>query len=165
MADSSRAAQLGMGPVMDMQMRDRQMHRSSRILIVEDDAVLCSLLHTLLSRAGYQVLTAMNGEQGLAMAIQEEVSLVMTDLRLPGVHGLELLESLRAEKPHVAAILMSGSASRAQIARAQDMGAVSFLAKPFASVGDVLDLVAEALDQHPSELVSTGAGGGYHERT
>jgi CheY-like chemotaxis protein len=121
------------------------MRETAKILIVEDDAVLCRFLDSLLSREGYEVLTATNGQQGLAMAVREEVSLVLTDLNLPGIHGLDLLERLRAVRPGVAAIVMSGSALPGQVRRAQDFGAVGFLTKPFGSIHDVLDLVAKAL--------------------
>ena len=134
------------------------MNERSKILVVEDDAVSRHFLDTLLSRAGYEVITAVDGQQGLAMAVQEEVALILTDLNLPGMDGLDLLQHLRAIKPHVAAIVMSGSASPGQIARAQEIGAVGFLTKPFGSIQEVLDMMARALGSPQKELDRTGGG-------
>jgi CheY-like chemotaxis protein len=129
-----------------------------KILVVEDDELLGHFLDTLLSRAGYEVIMAVDGQQGLAMAVQEEVALVLTDLNLPGLHGLEMMEHLRAIKPHVPIIVMSGLAWGGQIARAQEIGVVGFLPKPFGNIQEVLDLVAVALALPARELDRARSG-------
>lgn len=66
-----------------------------KILIIEDDASYSNLLNDRLSEQGYKVITAMNGEDGLTKAVGEKPQLILLDIRLPGMDGLEMLAKLR----------------------------------------------------------------------
>ena len=70
-----------------------------RILLIEDDPSTASSLQKVLQDEGYDVSTASRGDTGLAQAREQDYSVVITDLRLPGLSGLELVQQLHAAKP------------------------------------------------------------------
>ena len=80
------------------------------ILIVDDDRNSRESLRRALSRDGYRILVAEDGKVALAMAREEEIDLVLTDLIMPGLGGLAFLEGLRVIRPDVPAILISAFA-------------------------------------------------------
>ena len=128
------------------------MKDSGKILIVEHDALLRRFLGALLGREGYEVCAATDSQQGLAMADSTQVSLIVTDLDVPGTRGLDVLRRLRAAKPHIATIVMSASPSPGLAEGALSLGAVGFISKPFGSIDHVLDLIAAALEERGEEL-------------
>lgn len=103
------------------------------ILIVDDDASLRLLAHTVLVRAGHRVLEASNGIDGLRMAADQHPDLMMLDLNMPEVDGFEVLRRLRsAEKEHRLPVLVLTSFGDEESARSSfELGATDFLAKPF----------------------------------
>lgn len=137
---------------------------SRTVLLVEDDSTLREVLARLLVREGHLVEAVGTAEEGLRLLDEVPVDLVVTDIRLPGVGGLELLESVRRSSPQLPVIVMSGAASLEDAVRAIKLGAVDFLEKPIGSqrflvtVGNVLrfgDLRQRASDL---ERVTDAAG-------
>ncbi len=76
-----------------------------RVLIVDDEAGICLLLNELLNDAGYQCQTASSGEQALEILRQQEFAALISDLRMPGMSGLALLEAARAQHPNLTSTL------------------------------------------------------------
>ena len=89
-----------------------------RILIVDDDAVIRELLAYVLKQEGYEVIEATNGAEGLQKYQAEPTDLVITDLMMPGMDGLELLKELRRVVPTPALIAISGDQAALMQARA-----------------------------------------------
>ena len=101
------------------------------ILIVDDEQMIRELLVDILAAAGnYRLLTAANGEEALTIFTNQEVDLVLTDLRMPGVTGLELLAELRRIKEDVPVIILTGYGRREDVIEALRLGASNFLMKP-----------------------------------
>ncbi|MDP8242990.1 MAG: response regulator [Candidatus Hinthialibacter antarcticus] len=101
------------------------------ILIVDDEQMIRELLVDILTAAGnYRLLTAANGEEALTVFTNQEVDLVLTDLRMPGVTGLELLAELRRIKEDVPVIILTGHGRREDVIEALRLGASNFLMKP-----------------------------------
>src|SRR3990167_7527632 len=73
---------------------------SKKILLVEDDQVLAKMYSQRLASEGYEVLTAADGEEGLKIALETDLNLVITDIMLPRVSGIELVEKLRKTKKY-----------------------------------------------------------------
>jgi len=111
----------------------RIMKRSCRntILIVEDDEVARNNLHHVLTRAGYRVVAATSGIDGLARLEQDYFDLVVTDLRMEGVDGMAILEKAKARDAGVEVIMISGYATTPAAVEAMKKGSFHFLAKPF----------------------------------
>jgi two-component system response regulator HydG len=102
-----------------------------RILIIDDEARLRKNLQILLSRAGYTVVTAMDGAKGVQCLQRESFDVVLTDLTMDGNDGFEILECLAAYAPHTPVIVITGYASDALAEEAYRRGAYDYIAKPF----------------------------------
>jgi two-component system response regulator AtoC len=104
---------------------------SERILIADDDDALRESLELVLSAEGYEVLTARDGAAALALVETQPVDVVLCDLRMPGMDGMELLPQLVRRLPGVPVLLMSAYGSADLAVEAMRRGAYDYLAKPF----------------------------------
>ena len=115
------------------------------VLLIEDDESLRELLRTTLISAGYAVLEAVNGRQGIRVFRKPPADLVITDLYMPERDGLEVIEALRRTHPQVKVLAISGaSGTMGYFPLAQSLGAVAVLQKPFAP-SSFLNVVAQLL--------------------
>ena len=104
----------------------------NRILLVEDDEDLCELLHEILQSAGYEIEIAHNGAQALALNYVEPADLVITDVFMPKISGLETIVELRKQNPDLHFIAISGGGEET-LSLARKLGAHATLGKPFSS--------------------------------
>ncbi len=118
-----------------------------RILIVDDDRNSRESLGRALKRDGYEILSAENGKVALEMAREHEVDLVLTDLKMPGLDGLDFLEGLRVVRPNVPAILISAYASVDTAVKAVRQGVSDVLEKPI-RLRDVRRAIKRVLETH-----------------
>ncbi len=108
------------------------------LLLVDDDATLRDRLARALRARGYEGATAGNGAEALARARQDSPELVVLDLRMPDLSGLDVLRALRAEDPATRILILTGYGSIATAVEATRLGAVGYLPKPV----DADDIVA-----------------------
>lgn len=101
-----------------------------RILIIDDEKNIREGLQMALEDEGYDVLTAEDGTVGLQKALSEVVDLVITDLRMPGIGGQEVLRRVTSETPGVPVIVLTGHGTVETAVEAMRMGAYDFLTKP-----------------------------------
>jgi two-component system response regulator AtoC len=104
---------------------------ANRILIVDDDEALRESLEMVLAAEGYEVVTAPEADTALALLERHDVDLVLCDLRMPGIDGMELLPQLVRRLPGVPVILMSAYGSTDLAVEAMQRGAYDYLSKPF----------------------------------
>ncbi|MDD5718863.1 MAG: response regulator, partial [Candidatus Krumholzibacteria bacterium] len=104
-----------------------------QILVVDDEPELCRALDKLLTRNGYSVLTALDGEQALAILRQHDVHLVLTDLVMPKMGGLDLLRAGRVLSPGTEFVVITGHGTIEAAVDAMKLGAYDFVEKPFTS--------------------------------
>ena len=102
-----------------------------RILLIEDDARIADFLRRGLSAEGYVVEVATTGPDGLARARTGEAALIILDLMLPGLGGLDLCQTLRAEGRHAAILMLTAMDSTADKVRGLRLGADDYMVKPF----------------------------------
>lgn len=117
-----------------------------KILVVDDDRNLLKLFKYVLEKDGFAVITAMDGESGLKLALAERPDLVMLDLKMPKLDGMEVLRKLKAD-PLTAAIpvvMITASAQKADAEWALREGAVGYIIKPF-RIAELRDCVRAAL--------------------
>jgi CheY-like chemotaxis protein len=102
------------------------------ILVIDDDDLFLRTLETVLRRAGYRVLTAPGGREGIELFHAHRPALVITDIRMPGKDGFEVIEELRREYPDVRTIAVSGGDPTGVdlLKRALAIRASDFIAKP-----------------------------------
>ncbi|MFP5381301.1 MAG: sigma-54-dependent transcriptional regulator [Gammaproteobacteria bacterium] len=102
-----------------------------RILLIDDEAIALTNLSHVLQREGYAVTACKDGESGLAELRKADFDLVLTDLKMPGIDGMEVLREVRAHHPDVPVIMITGHASLDSAVEAMKAGAYHYLAKPF----------------------------------
>ncbi len=119
----------------------------ARILLVDDEPSILAALARALRRDGHEVLTAPDGRQALDLAAQETPDLVITDIRMPVMDGLELLRHLGQRRPRIPAIVMSAYATTEAAVGAMRLGACDFLAKPF-KLPQLREAIERALATH-----------------
>ncbi|RMH11827.1 MAG: sigma-54-dependent Fis family transcriptional regulator [Gemmatimonadetes bacterium] len=104
-----------------------------RILLVDDEQGILDSLAILFRGEGYEVLTACGGKQAMESIATERPDIILTDIRMPGATGLEVLARAREVDPEIAVILMTAQASLQSAVRAVNEGAYYYLQKPFAN--------------------------------
>jgi len=133
-----------------------------KILLIEDDASTAGSLQKVLCAEGYEVLVARRGDAGLEQAQKQSFDVVVTDLRMPGLGGLELVAQLHAAKPKQPIILMTAHGTTETAIEATKLGACDYLLKPF-EADELLDMVASAvassrLMSEPVEMGEAASG-------
>jgi two-component system response regulator FlrC len=119
----------------------------NRLLVVDDDIQILSALEAALRRKGFDVETASNGFEALRRLDGAPVQAVLTDLRMPGMDGLELLHQIRRSRPELPIIMLSAFGTVPEAVLAIKAGATDFLLKPFSH--DALDSVLQNLNHKP----------------
>lgn len=105
----------------------------SRILIVDDETAILDTLQILLRREGFEVTVAQSGREALTHLEGELPDVVLSDIRMPGVSGLDLLAAVRERDPDLPVILMTAQASLQSAMQAVNQGAFYYLQKPFSN--------------------------------
>jgi DNA-binding NtrC family response regulator len=120
---------------------------TGKILIVEDDENLRKVMHVQLEREGYETSSASTAEEAIATLEKSAQNLVMTDLHLPGISGIELLKKLRLDYPETAVIVMTAFGTIQTAVEAMKAGAYDFLTKPIHPY-ELKMLVKRSLEHH-----------------
>ena len=105
--------------------------RRVKILVIDDDESLRRVLEYNLAQEGYAVLTASSGEQGLDLLRKEGADLVVTDVRMPGMDGLQVLEGVRKVDPNIQVIILTAFGTIEMAVEAMKAGAFHYISKPF----------------------------------
>ncbi|HUF92855.1 MAG TPA: sigma-54 dependent transcriptional regulator, partial [Candidatus Limnocylindria bacterium] len=144
------------------------MSESARLLVADDDPGLRESLERTLTREGYRVILASDGRAALERVQAGGIDLIVTDLKMPGLTGLELLRAAKAISPDVDVILLTAFGTVEEAVKAMKDGAYDFLTKPFRRE-QLLKLVDKALErralieknkalqQRLDDLLSSGA--------
>ena len=128
---------------------------SAHILVVDDDPTILKLLVKYLGKKGYRVTSAQDGEEALTLFRQDDFDLVITDLRMPRLDGLEILRRVKALQPDVEVLVLTGHGTMTSaIAALRDGGAADYLLKPLSSLELLAIAVKRALDKRRLALIS-----------
>lgn len=101
-----------------------------KILIVDDEQPTLDMCGLLLRALGYEVLTAENGSKGIDLFREKRPDIVLTDIKMPGKDGFEVIEQIMAINPHARVIVMTGHGDRDLAGKAMELGATDFVHKP-----------------------------------
>jgi DNA-binding NtrC family response regulator len=118
----------------------------SKILVVDDERDICRALEFLLSREGYRVVTAASGQEALRKLETEDFDLVITDLKMEGMDGMQVLENSLALRPNIIAVIMTAFASVESAVEAMKKGASDYLVKPF--INEDVKMTVKRLLEH-----------------
>lgn len=116
----------------------------NKVLIIEDDISILRGLKDNLIFEGYDVLTSMNGEEGLLLANKENIDLVLLDIMLPGLNGYDICRRLKNDKADLPIIMITARGSEVDKISGLDIGADDYLTKPF-SIPELLARVRAVL--------------------
>jgi nitrogen regulation protein NR(I) len=136
-----------------------------RILLIEDDLGLARNLSEVLADDGFAVTSCPRGDEGLRHAGQDVFDVVLTDMRLPGLGGLDLVRQLHATQPHLPVVLMTAHGTIETAIAATKLGAYDYLQKPF-EIEELLTLLQKAvtagrLMREPVALSEAPPGGSH----
>ncbi|WP_295384720.1 response regulator [uncultured Thiodictyon sp.] len=115
-----------------------------KILIIEDDADLLMLVRHVLEREGYRVFVASNGADGILVNEREDPDLILLDLRMPDMDGIETLRNIRECDKKVLVVILTGYGCPDTIREAADLKVSEYLSKPFANK-DLAGVIGKAL--------------------
>ena len=129
----------------------------TKIMLVEDDKSLREIYGVRLLAEGYDIVSAGDGEEALAMAIKERPNLIISDVMMPKVSGYDMLDILRSttETKNIKVIMMTALSSDDQRARAESLGADRYLVKSQVGIEDVVRVVHEVLGDGPGAAPAT----------
>ena len=133
---------------------------ASKILLIDDDPGITDTLSRVLKDEGYEVDVEKRGDEGIAHAARDSFNVVVTDLKLPGLNGLELVRQLHAARPRLPIILITAFGTTQTAIEATKFGAYDYLLKPF-DIQQLLDLIKRAVNSNRlmSEPVTLGEPG------
>src|SRR5216684_2027105 len=124
-----------------------------RILIVEDDEIFLRPLQRTLEVAGYEVLVVPSGEDAIDLLKKDDVDLVLTDKRLPGIDGVEIVRRIKADHSTLAVVVMTAYGTIGSAVEAMRLGAEDYLVKPF-DAAEVLMVLRRAIEFHELKAAS-----------
>jgi len=144
------------------------MTTQARVLVVDDDPVVAKSFDRVLSGKGYAVITAHDGPEALEKLAREDYDAVFTDIRMPGMDGLEVAARIKATRPWLPVVIVTGYGSPASEARAKEIGVAGFLNKPLSpemiegSARDAMkwraaDIAAPAMPAQPAPAAEAAA--------
>ncbi len=117
--------------------------RARSVLVVDDDVELLGMVQMLLDEAGYRVITAIDGQDGLEEVAQEMPAVILLDMKMPGTNGWQFAREFRARYDRQAPIVVLTAAEDAR-KRAEEIGAEGYLGKPF-EIDELLQVLASQI--------------------
>lgn len=124
-----------------------------KILVVEDDKFLRELITQKLSREGYDVKEAVDGEEGVIKTKEEKPDIILLDLILPGIDGFEVLAKIKEdpEVENIPVVILSNLGQRDDVERGLKLGAVDFLIKAHFTPGEIIEKVEKIMKDRKEE--------------
>ena len=129
---------------------------SAKILVVDDERIICAGCEKILGEAGYQVKTTLSARKALDILKEEPFDIVITDIKMPELSGIELLEIIRKEYPEITVIVITGYSTVETAVEAMKLGAFDYLPRPFTS--DQVILVIKKAVERKNLLAETLRG-------
>jgi DNA-binding response OmpR family regulator len=124
----------------------------ANILVVDDTEAICKALRDVLTVAGYSVRTAPSGERALQILETAEMDLVITDLKMSGISGIQLLKKIKDKSPNTPVVILTGFGDMDSAIEAMRAGVADYLKKPF-SVNEVLQVVTREVSKSKQVVV------------
>ena len=129
----------------------------SKIMVVEDEANLREIYSIRITAEGYDVVSAGDGEEALAVAVREKPDLILSDVMMPKISGFDMLDILRStpETANIKVIMMTALSADDQRERGERLGANRYLVKSQVGIEDVINAIHEVLgDKEPANVTS-----------
>jgi two-component system NtrC family response regulator len=118
---------------------------TAKILVIDDEEIVCLSCQRILTEEGYEVHPRLSGPEGLKLLAEEPFDLAIVDLKMPGMDGMEVLQSIKRDYPQIPVIMITGYATVESAVEAMKSGAFDYLPKPF-TPDEVAVVVKKALE-------------------
>ena len=118
-----------------------------RILIIDDEALIRRALADYLTESGYEAVTAADGAKGLTLARESQFQVVLVDLRMPHVDGLQVIATLSAEQPALPIVVISGTGVLGDAIEAMRRGACDYITKPVMDIDEIMVVIERVLEK------------------
>lgn len=122
-----------------------------KVLVVDDEEGVRSLLERTLARVGYSVVSAANGQEALDRVSQQDIEVVLLDIKMPGMSGMDVLQQLARRWPDIGVVMVTGVADIQTAVEAMKLGADDYITKPF-NWDDLLPKVQWAVEKRKLRL-------------
>ena len=124
----------------------------SKVMVVEDDASLREIYSIRITAEGYDVVSAGDGEEALAVAVREKPDLILSDVMMPKISGFDMLDILRStpETANIKVIMMTALSAEDQRQRGERLGANRYLVKSQVGIEDVINAIHETIGDRPT---------------
>jgi two-component system response regulator VicR len=121
------------------------MNKSRKILIIEDEKTLARALELKLTRAGFEVKTVFNGEDGIALLDKETFALILLDLIMPKMDGFTFLKNLEIKKREIPVVILTNLSQESDIKRTKEFGVKDFFIKSNTPIVTIVERVIKLL--------------------
>jgi len=128
-----------------------------KILVVDDESIVLDSCRRVLGAEGFEVSAVISADEAIKTIVNEKPSLLLIDVKMPGRDGMYLMREVKERWPDIPVIVMSGYATRETIAEAAEIGAASFIAKPF-TPEELLKTVQKVIQKEENYGKEEGAG-------
>jgi len=128
------------------------------VLVVDDAPQICKALSDVLTASGYAVRTAPSGERALQIMDTAEFDLIITDLKMSGMSGMDLIARVKERAPHVPVVILSGFGDMDDVIGAMRAGIADYLKKPF-SIDEVLEVVRREVKKSRARAAAASTSG------
>lgn len=118
-----------------------------KILIVDDQFGIRVLLQELFQKEGYQTFQAADGKKALEIVTHQNPDIVLLDIKIPGMDGIEILKQIKAKDVNCRVLIMTAYGELDLIQEALDLGAIAYIAKPF-DIMELRDVINKMMSQH-----------------
>jgi DNA-binding NtrC family response regulator len=142
---------------MEMRLQENDSGNKSGILIVDDEAVIREGMRRILAGVGHHVETSSSGRTAIEKIQEQDFDVVITDLKMPGMDGIEVLKTIKILQPEVPVIIITGYSTVDTAVEAMKNGAFDYIAKPFTSEL-IIEKVQKAIDHKALSLASLAGG-------
>jgi cyclic di-GMP phosphodiesterase len=130
-------------------------YRNIKILVIDDEPKMLDLIYTILKQYGFDVYTASDGERGIELFKKENPSIILTDIHMPEITGIEILKIIKKISPITQVIVFSGVGTTSDVIEALRLGASDYLVKPF-NIDLLIHTVSRCVERH--ELIMERIG-------
>jgi putative two-component system response regulator len=122
-------------------------YRNTKVLVIDDDQAMLDLICKVLKQRGFDLYAASDGDKGMELFKKENPSIILTDINMPEITGIEILKIIKKVSPITQVIVFSGVGTTADVIEALRLGATDYLVKPF-NIGLLIHTVSRCIERH-----------------
>ncbi len=136
----------------------------AKILVIDDEQIVHESCNRILTEEGYEVKSAFTGQEGFKKIEEEQFDLVITDLKMPGISGMEALKKIKQDNPNIGIVMVTGYSTAETAVEAMKLGAFDYLPKPF-TPDELISVINKAVEKKKVLLETRHLESAYRDAT